>query len=151
MTALVPAADVIAQARCWLGTPYLHQGTAMGLGCDCLGLVRGIWRHFCGAEPYAVPPYTRDWGEAGAREVLFDAASRVMVQIDVATGLVTPGALVLFRMSPDVPAKHCGVVTGSTLIHAYERGGVIEEPLSKAWQRRAAYAFQFPAEFVAEV
>ncbi|MFD0934795.1 peptidase P60, partial [Methylobacterium trifolii] len=37
-------ADVVAQARLWLGTPYRHQASLAGVGCDCLGLLRGVWR-----------------------------------------------------------------------------------------------------------
>lgn len=29
-------------ARTWIGTPYVHQGSAQGAGADCLGLVRGV-------------------------------------------------------------------------------------------------------------
>ena len=36
--------DVMRSARSWLGTPYRHQGARKGVGCDCLGLVRGVWR-----------------------------------------------------------------------------------------------------------
>ena len=35
---------VIAEARSWIGTPYRHQASLKGVGCDCLGLVRGVWR-----------------------------------------------------------------------------------------------------------
>ena len=62
-------ARVIAIARDWIGTPYRHQASTRGAGCDCLGLARGVWRALHGVEPFGLPPYTRDWGEAGAREV----------------------------------------------------------------------------------
>ena len=42
-------ADVLAIARAWIGTPYRHQGAVKGVGCDCLGLIRGIWRELYGA------------------------------------------------------------------------------------------------------
>ena len=29
---------VIAAARAWIGTPYLHQCSTQGAGTDCLGL-----------------------------------------------------------------------------------------------------------------
>ena len=48
-------ADVVATARGWLGTPYLHQASCRGAGCDCLGLLRGLWRALAGAEPAARP------------------------------------------------------------------------------------------------
>jgi NlpC/P60 family putative phage cell wall peptidase len=99
---------VIAAARAWLGTPYRHQASALGAGCDCLGLARGVWRALHGAEPVAVPPYTRDWGEAGAREVLAGAARGFLIEI--AVGDAGPGALILFRMARHAPAKHCGIL-----------------------------------------
>jgi NlpC/P60 family putative phage cell wall peptidase len=35
---------IIAEARAFIGTPYRHQASLQGVGCDCLGLVRGVWR-----------------------------------------------------------------------------------------------------------
>ena len=146
---LTPAdpSAVLAIARSWLGTPYLHQSSVRGVGCDCLGLARGIWRALHGDEPWDVPPYSRDWGEAGRREVLAEAARAAL--IEVALGDAGPGTLVLFRMAPGVPAKHCGLLGESvirpSLIHAYDRSGVVEEAFTPAWARRAAFAFVFPA------
>ncbi|MEM9842167.1 MAG: peptidase P60, partial [Pseudomonadota bacterium] len=37
-------AEVIEAARAWLGTPYRHQASRRGVGADCLGLIRGVWR-----------------------------------------------------------------------------------------------------------
>ena len=72
---------VIAAARGWLGTPYHDQASVKGVGCDCLGLVRGVWRELYGPEPLPLPPYSRDWGETGTREPLAEAARRVMLEI----------------------------------------------------------------------
>ena len=55
------------------------------------------------------------------------------------------GGLVIFRMNSRAIAKHVGVLTGpDSFLHAYERLGVIEEPLTHAWRRRIAFAFLFP-------
>ena len=59
---------VIAIARSWLGTPYHDQASLRGVGCDCLGLARGVWREVVGPEPFPIPPYSRDWGETGPRD-----------------------------------------------------------------------------------
>ena len=76
-------------------------------------------------------------------EVLADGA-RVMMP-EIATADAPPGALILFRMMPRAIAKHVGILTGpDTFLHAYERLGVIEEPLTAAWRRRIAFAFLFP-------
>jgi NlpC/P60 family putative phage cell wall peptidase len=144
--ALLIAADperVIAAARAWLGTPYHDQASLRGVGCDCLGLARGVWRDVVGAEPLSIPPYTRDWGETGTREVLRDGAAQAM--IEVPSGSFAPGDLVLFRMRRDAIAKHCGIVTAADrFLHSYDRLGVVEEPLSDGWRRRIAFAFRFP-------
>lgn len=36
--------DVVEEARTWLGTPFVHQAARKVVGCDCIGLVRGIGR-----------------------------------------------------------------------------------------------------------
>ena len=101
-----------------------------------------------GAEPQPIPPYSRDWGETGVREVLADGARGMMIEISLAQ--IGPGALVLFRMAPRAIAKHVGILTGQSgvgpdsFIHAYDRLGVIEEALTTAWARRIAFAFRFP-------
>ena len=139
---------VIAAARLWLGTPYHDQASLRGVGCDCLGLARGIWRDLVGAEPHAIPPYSRDWGETGVREVLAEGARGMMIEIPITD--INPGTLVLFRMAPRAIAKHVGILTGQSdmgpdsFIHAYDRLGVIEEALTTAWARRIAFAFRFP-------
>ena len=134
---------VIAAARAWLGTPYHDQASLRGVGCDCLGLARGVWRDLVGAEPQPIPPYSRDWGETGVREVLADGARGMMIEIPLAQ--IGPGALVLFRMAPRAIAKHVGILTApDQFIHAYDRLGVIEEALTTTWSRRIAFAFRFP-------
>lgn len=134
---------VIAAARGWLGTPYHDQASLKGVGCDCLGLARGVWREVVGPEPFPIPPYSRDWGETGSREVLADGARPMMPE--VAPHQICPSALVVFRMTPRALAKHVGILTGpASFIHSYERLGVIEETLTPAWHRRIAFAFLFP-------
>ena len=77
----------VAEARRWIGTPYLHQASVCGAGTDCLGLLRGVWRAVHGDEPQAVPPYTADWAEPSRSEVLLEAARRWLLEIDRAKAI----------------------------------------------------------------
>lgn len=101
--------DVLAIAGTWIGTPYRHQGAVTGVGCDCLGLVRGIWRELYGAEPEAVPAYAADWAERAGEERLMAAAGRHFVDVPSFEESL-PGDLVLFRFRPHLAAKHAGIL-----------------------------------------
>src|SRR3972149_8021753 len=100
---------IIAEARSWIGTPYRHQASLKGVGCDCLGLVRGVWRALYGEEPELLPAYAPDWAEASGEESLARAARRHLVEID--PKLFEPGAVLLFRYRAPLPAKQAAVAT----------------------------------------
>ncbi|MEM8772632.1 MAG: NlpC/P60 family protein [Pseudomonadota bacterium] len=139
--------QIIDAARGWLGTPYVHQASAKGAGCDCLGLVRGVWRELYGGEPEAPPAYTPDWNErlwrgSGGPEALLDAARRHMIERKDG---FEPGDILVFRVAADGPAKHCGIATAPDhFIHAYAGREVLEGWLSRWWRDRLVGVFTFP-------
>ncbi|MGO4449374.1 NlpC/P60 family protein [Phyllobacterium sp. TAF24] len=137
------ADEVVAEARRWIGTPYRHGGSTWQVGCDCLGLVRGIWRALYCCEPERVPVYSADWAEAGQGDPLIQAASRHM-RIKT-SGEMAEGDLIIFRWRDGVAAKHLGIVTSEDcFIHAYERHRVMESTLVPQWRNRVAAVFAFP-------
>lgn len=139
----ITSAEIIAQARGWIGTPYQHQASLRGVGCDCLGLVRGVWRSLYGEEPEAAPAYSRDWAEAGMQETLAEAGMRHMVH--VAPSAIEPGDVLLFRWRAGLVAKHAAILSGNdTMIHAHDCAAVAEVAFAPWWRRRLAYAFRFP-------
>jgi len=134
---------IVAEARAWIGTPYRHQASLKGVGCDCLGLVRGVWRAVVGDEPARVPAYSRDWAEATRAETLAQAARAHLVEIEPAQ--FRPGDVLLFRYRPHFPAKHAAIVTESAMmVHAHDGAAVAEVAVASWWRRRLAYAFRFP-------
>ena len=134
---------IVAEARSWTGTPYRHQASLKGVGCDCLGLVRGVWRAIYGSEPEATPAYAPDWAEAGGEERLAAAARRRLVEI--APTEVEPGDVLLFRWRAYLPAKHAAIRSEpGRMIHAYDGAAVAEVSFAPFWRRRLAFAFRFP-------
>ena len=133
--------EIVAEARGWIGTPYLHQASLKGAGCDCLGLVRGVWREVLGDEPVHVPPYSPDWDEVGRRELLLTAARQFLREVPLSEAAF--GDVVLFRMRKDAVAKHLGILTDDGFIHAFSGHGVVENALSEPWRRRIVGAFAF--------
>jgi NlpC/P60 family putative phage cell wall peptidase len=134
---------IVAEARSWIGTPYVHGASMKGAGCDCLGLVRGVWRALYGQEPEPTPPYSPDWAEATGRDALAQAAERHLLAVPLADA--GAGDVLLFRWRAGAPAKHLGISTGEgRMVHAHDRARVCEVAFG-VWTRRLCAAFRFPA------
>lgn len=138
---------LVAMARGWIGTPYRHQAARKGAGCDCLGLIRGLWCEWHGSAPEVPPPYGPDWSEIEREERLWQALARHMREASDAP--LTEGQVLLFRMRERRVAKHLGILSrgpeaagGAAFIHAYERHGVVESPLAAPWARRIVARFE---------
>lgn len=128
------AEQIVAASRGWLGTPYRHLAARRGAGCDCLGLIRGVWADLQGALP-EVPAYRAD--SRDQRDLLAAAEARLARCAQV------PGAIVVFRLG--ARPRHCGIlVAPDRFIHAQERLGVVEANLTDGWQRRVVGCFAFP-------
>lgn len=133
---------IVRAARKWIGTPYLHQASLCGVGCDCIGLVRGLWRELIGPEPEPLRPYTPDWAEANGAESLIELGEKHFTPAPV-DGFGA-GDLLVFRFREKFPAKHGGVATGAgRMIHAHDGARVAEIAIG-AWRRRIVRAFAFP-------
>jgi NlpC/P60 family putative phage cell wall peptidase len=151
--AITPDA-IVSAARCWLGTPYHHQAAVKGAGCDCLGLVRGVYEELYGRPAETPPPYSRDWAEAASAETMLEAAARHLIPI--APSEARAGDVVIFRLRPGAMAKHAAILSAGFLlsregsasecrmIHAMEGAPACEVHISSWWRRRMAAAFRFP-------
>ena len=138
--------DLVTAARRWIGTPYVHQAACRGAGCDCLGLILGLWRDIHGDLPAPVPAYTADWSEASRQERLLAAARAHLVEKPQAAA--SAGDVLLFRMRAGTVAKHMGLQTEAgaapRFVHAYSGRGVVEGALTAPWARRIVARFAFP-------
>ncbi len=140
---MVRRAEIVRAARAWIGTPYHHQASVRGVGADCLGLLRGVWRDLYGTEAEVPPAYTRDWAEADGREALMAGAARHLTRVTKTD--MRRGDVVLFRLRDGLPAKHVGVLaTPATFIHAVEGAPACEVVMQGWWRRRIAAVFAFP-------
>lgn len=136
-------AAIVAATTQWLGTPYHHQASLRGVGCDCLGLVRGVWRELYGREPEVAPAYSPLWAESLGEENLAAAALRHLHAVPVAA--MQPGDVLLFRWRAHLPAKHCAILSApDRIIHAHDGACVAEVALTPWWRRHLSHAFSFP-------
>ncbi|MBN9061307.1 MAG: peptidase P60 [Rhizobiales bacterium 65-9] len=138
----VSRADIAAETRRWVGTPYAHQASVRQVGCDCLGLLRGVWRALRGAEPERAPPYAPDWSIASREETLLIAARQYLVPAPSAPRC---GDVLFFRWREGLPAAHVAIlVSDETFAHAHDGAEVAEVFYGPWWRRRLAAAFSFP-------
>ena len=133
---------VIKNANLWLGTPYQHQASYLGVGSDCLGLIRGIYKKIYKKDPCHIPNYSRRV-YANEPEILLEMAQNYLNEIVLETLL--PGHVLLFRMRLDLPARHLGIlVDDNHMIHAAEGHFVLKSVYNHWWRRKTVAAFSFP-------
>jgi cell wall-associated NlpC family hydrolase len=136
---IIERASVVAEARAWIGTKWVHQGRSAH-GIDCVGLVVMVCRALT-IWDYDVAGYPRE--PDGTFMSHFFAAGGVRIPLLS----VQPGDLILFRDA--IYACHVAVV-GSvgdtlTLIHAHaSRRKVVEEPLGAEWRASWVAGIQMP-------
>jgi NlpC/P60 family putative phage cell wall peptidase len=133
--------DVVAAARGWIGTPYRHLSATRRAGCDCLGLICGVWRDLCG-ETIELPAYRSDWRDVRHSDDLLELAERRLVRRE---GRPEAGQVLLFRIGPSAVPRHCGIAVDERgFIHAQEGRGVVLSYLTGGWRKRIAAHFDFP-------
>lgn len=138
---------VVELAMGWIGTPYHHQASLRGVGTDCFGLIRGVWRELYGVngDPERVPTYSWDWAEAKDDETMLSAARRHMIEVPLSG--CRGGDVVLFRYRAGYNAKHAAIlVGGGKMIHASFGATTCEVHMSDWWRRHMAGAFAFPLQ-----
>ena len=115
------ASMIISEALGWIGTPYRHQASCKNAGCDCLGLIRGVYAAFW-PEPEQPPAYNPNWAEANSEETLANAAKKYL--LPVALDARAPSNILLFRYKRGFPAKHAGIQIDEThFLHAQDGAG----------------------------
>lgn len=124
-------ADIVAEARSWVGTPFYHQGRAKGLRVDCAGLIVEVGR----ALGFNVPRQT-NYGRfpmpQWLKPVLEEYFDRVAAE-DVKPGDFFYSRDFLIGGAP----RHFGFFTADrTIIHAdMRRGKCVEHALTPEERR----------------
>lgn len=134
-------AKIAQLALSWVGTPYQHQASLRGVGADCIGVLRGIWRARFGEEPWHLPAYSPDWAATGSAAALWSALSAWLEPVE---GAPQPGDVLGFAMRRKGPVCHVGVHAGDVFVHAYSGRGVVATGFSAAWNARCRAVFRFP-------
>lgn len=133
---MITRRQIIEEAREWIDTPFHHQASVKGVGCDCAGMVKGVWREL-GNDVSGVPA---DYPRTPSNNQLI----RILEQYLDRSSTMMPGDVLVFTLLNE--PQHIGIMTDSNaVIHAYQPfNKVAEHRLDAKWQRRITACFSFP-------
>lgn len=133
---MATGAEIVAEARTWLGTPYHHQGRVKGVGVDCAMLLCEVY-HAVGLIPFIDPrPYPPDWHLNRGEERYLAWVEDYANQVEAAQ----PGDVALYRFGRTV--SHAGIVVAwPTIVHAYRGEGCVLADGSKSGLARRFSGF----------
>jgi cell wall-associated NlpC family hydrolase len=127
---------IVAEARSWIGTPYLHDGRLKGVGVDCAGLLAAC------LIDLGVP--IDDRRGVGRGDVFEEMMATVRSHADLVEDLDfdparwRPGDALVFRCR--TVFNHMAIYSGSgTMIHSYSDPSVcrvVEHPVDARWMHR---------------
>jgi len=140
-------AQIVAEARTWIGTPWHHQGRLKGPGggVDCVGLLVGTAQN-CGVALEDVTDYPR---RPQGDRLLRELRARLM---EISLADARAGDPVAFWCAAEGVAQHIGILTDRGMVHSFVEGGrgsdkrdpgrVIEITLDDRWRDRFVAAFR---------
>ena len=113
MTVLSPLL-IVKEALEWVGTPFVHGASVKGSGCDCLGLIKGVYENVSGNSTPGLPMYPEDfWQDVGWHTVFLNRLRTVAGPSGTGP---EAGSLLLF--AKDGRLTHLGIaVDGKTMVH----------------------------------
>lgn len=135
-------AEILAEARTWIGTPWVHQAACKGAGVDCLHYIAAVAQHFGSAEAarFFATPEWHSYGREPVPAMLFDGCDALMDRIAIADALPAD----VFVLTSGKHPMHFGFLTErETLLHAWlVARKVCEHTLDYVWRMRIVRAYR---------
>ena len=147
---VITRAQIIAEARSWLGTPFMHQQAMKGVGADCYGFARGVLSAVGAlAEDYEsrLPPEALAYRNPNGAMML---AACEQLGVRVPVDRIQPGDFLLMRMERQ--PQHFAIVGdyrygGLSIIHALGPNApaeIVETTFAPHWRKRIVGAYAHP-------
>lgn len=129
--------DLVDAARCYVGTPFHHQGRLLNVGVDCAGLLicsaRDAGRDLLAEAKRA--GFNDDQLKRYGKDLKTDYLTRMLEVIAEPIQDLRVGAVLLFRVKLS-RSPHLGIRTHKGMIHAFDRvGEVVETGIDTWWYR----------------
>ena len=152
---LTPA-EVVAEARTWIGTPAVPQAGVRGIGADCGGIHRGLLRTWgitlTFPDEHVATLRAMDWYLHTRREWFYEAfvLSELMEEVPVAQRQLSDTLLLGFGRNPASHATLLSQIAPQEMVlHTDPRRGIVEVPLAP-YAQRIRWVFRLNYAAIAE-
>ncbi|MHC4276954.1 MAG: NlpC/P60 family protein [Planctomycetota bacterium] len=117
--------EIIAEARSWIGTRWMHGQCVKGYRTDCIRFIVEVGKKFGWVpEDYKPPVYRRDWALHNNESIMIKELSKFCEKVDNLR-LVEIGDILVFKTG--ACAAHAGIYIGEDrMVEANIRSGVQE-------------------------
>jgi NlpC/P60 family putative phage cell wall peptidase len=142
---MITRAQIVAEARTWVGTRWHHQASTKGVGSDCVGLVAGVARALgiAGGEEFAADPDVRGYGREPDPVMLLSVCARYLEPVHLPE--VRMGDILLLRFAAE--PQHFAIVSQKNpdyMLHAYAQARrIVENRIDAVWRSRIVRAYGY--------
>ena len=142
---MITRADIVDEARTWLGTRWQHQGCVKGVGVDCVGLIGGVALalRLPGAREWRDAPAWHQYGRKPDPRTLLAGCDALMDRIPIDAAGAGDVLVLQFGAGP----QHFAIVSGEdppAIIHALAQARkVAEARLDDTWRARIVRAYRY--------
>ncbi len=137
-------ATIVAVGRTWINTRYHHGASLKGVGCDCIGVIRGVAREAGLHDPFEDGEALKyaGYGRIPNPVLLMEACDAFMDRVPWATRRL--GDVPVFRFAEE--PQHFGILSAldpDYVIHAYAQvRKVVENRIDELWASRVVALYR---------
>ena len=141
--------DVVRAARGLIGTPYHHQASVKGVGCDCIGVVvlTAVECHMPEAHAWLRDVRRFSYTREPDPKMLLEAADEYLVEIP--TTQMRMGDIPLMRAVNGTQPMHFGILSSDNpryLVHAFAPARkVVENGFEREYAPLTLRAYRYRA------
>lgn len=136
---------IVKETKEWCGTKWQHQASLKGIACDCVGLIRGVYRELTGKEIQTTMDYPATWHLFKEEERLLGECRKYAGE-EIEFNDILPGDIITFSFKPRFVDHHIGIFLGDGMFaHSYlDVGKVVINRFDETWMARVRHCFRFP-------
>ncbi|MDD3183423.1 MAG: peptidase P60 [Alphaproteobacteria bacterium] len=144
MESKIERMDAVLEGRAWLGTPFHHQASVKGAGCDCIGLIKGVGMALKLVDYDPASPQAQSFANYSMlpnSRRMREGLATWLVEIPVAEATLADIYFMAWGREP----QHVALITDKGIIHSYSGvDKVVEHALDESWRHRIVAAYRYP-------